>query len=153
MRTKCLSSVCRTIVSSRLERKGKKRSPLNPFNRPQTRTNRPLPVSKNRRLTGGTTPCPRRDKGARAIRLVGKDQKEGRKEEVKILFFPYRTYYRCFAPRLCPPVESRFTCGLRAPLRFSLLSRMRGTGEREEKGKERCLWLLLLPSSAGRGFR
>lgn len=73
-----VSSVCRTIVSPRLERKGKKRSPLNPFNRPQTRTNRQ--VSKNRRLTGGTTPCPRRDKGARAIRLVGKDQKEGRKE-------------------------------------------------------------------------
>lgn len=55
---------------------------LNPFNRPQTRTNRRLPVSKNRRLTGGTTPCPRRDKGARAIRLVGKDQKEGRSKNI-----------------------------------------------------------------------
>lgn len=53
---------------------------LNPFNRPQTRTNRQ--VSKNRRLTGGTTPCPRRDKGARAIRLVGKDQKEGRSKNI-----------------------------------------------------------------------
>lgn len=147
MRTKCLSSVCRTIVSPRLERKGKKRSPLNPFNRPQTRTNRQ--VSKNRRLTGGTTPCPRRDKGARAIRLVGKDQKEGRSKNI---ILPLSNGI-IGVSRRDSAVESRFTCGLRAPLRFSLLSRMRGTGEREEKGKERCLWLLLLPSSAGRGFR
>lgn len=147
--TICGQSVSRVFAerSSRLERKGKKRSPLNPFNRPQTRTNRQ--VSKNRRLTGGTTPCPRRDKGARAIRLVGKDQKEGRKEEVKILFFPYRTVLSVFRAATLPtggePIHLWATC---AASFFPPLANERNRGEGGKR--EGTVPLASPPSLVGR---
>lgn len=142
-----VSLECLPNVSPRLERKGKKRSPLNPFNRPQTRTNRQ--VSKNRRLTGGTTPCPRRDKGARAIRLVGKDQKEGRKEEVKILFFPYRTVLSVFRAATLPtggePIH------LWATYATSLFPPLANERNRREGGKrEGTVPLASPPSLVGR---